>query len=39
MFPTFGFNADLTGAQKRTLSTDDQGRANCLYDGPPTGSR
>jgi hypothetical protein len=31
MFPVFGFNADLTGEQKRDLATNDQGRANCLY--------
>jgi hypothetical protein len=31
MYPTFGFNADLTGEQKRTLEPNDEGRANCLY--------
>ncbi|MGK5083397.1 matrixin family metalloprotease [Bdellovibrionota bacterium FG-1] len=31
MFPVFGFNEDLTGEQKRALASNDQGRANCLY--------
>jgi hypothetical protein len=31
MFPTFGFNADLSGEVKRNLNSNDQGRANCLY--------
>lgn len=31
MFPTFGFNADLSGEKKRELASNDQGRANCLY--------
>jgi hypothetical protein len=31
MFPTFGFNSDLTGEQKRALQPNDEGRANCLY--------
>lgn len=39
MFPTFGFNSDLTGEQKRDLQSNDEGRANCLYGGTtaPTG--
>lgn len=36
MFPTFGFNADLTGEKKRSLGANDQGRANCLYQGGTT---
>lgn len=36
MFPTFGFNADLTGEQKRSLEDNDQGRANCLYPASGT---
>jgi hypothetical protein len=31
MFPTFGFNSDLSGERKRELKDNDQGRANCLY--------
>lgn len=31
MFPTFGFDADGTGEQKRQLQSNDEGRANCLY--------
>jgi hypothetical protein len=31
MFPSFSFNSDLSGEQKRTLQANDQGRANCLY--------
>jgi hypothetical protein len=32
MFPVFGFDeATGAGEQKRTLTTNDQGRANCLY--------
>jgi hypothetical protein len=36
MFPTFGFNADLSGEQKRDLQANDQGRANCLYPASGT---
>lgn len=36
MFPTFGFNSDLTGEQKRSLQSNDQGRANCLYPASGT---
>jgi hypothetical protein len=38
MFPTFGFNSDLSGEQKRDLQANDQGRANCLYTATTTGS-
>ncbi len=31
MFPVFGFNEDATGEQRRELTSNDQGRANCLY--------
>jgi hypothetical protein len=37
MYPTFGFNADLSGEQKRSLQSNDQGRANCLYQTTTTG--
>jgi hypothetical protein len=36
MFPVFGFNEDLSGEQKRELYSNDQGRANCLYQSTVT---
>jgi hypothetical protein len=36
MAPVFGFDASGAGEQKRTLTINDQGRANCLYK--PSGS-
>jgi hypothetical protein len=38
MFPVFGFNDDNTGEQKRDLASNDQGRANCLYQAAPAAS-
>lgn len=32
MFPVVFFNASGQGEQKRSLSSNDQGRANCLYE-------
>jgi hypothetical protein len=37
MYPVFGFNSDLSGEQKRNLASNDQGRANCLYQKTSTG--
>jgi hypothetical protein len=33
MYPVVNFNADGTGVKRRSLQTNDQGRANCLYGG------
>jgi hypothetical protein len=33
MSPLFGFDASGYGEQKRELTANDEGRANCLYDG------
>lgn len=33
MFPTVGFNG-LQGEVRRSLNINDQGRGNCLYEGP-----
>ena len=33
MYPVVNFNADGTGTKRRSLATNDQGRANCLYGG------
>lgn len=32
LFPGFGFFEDLTGEVRRSLNSNDQGRANCLYE-------
>jgi hypothetical protein len=31
MYPVVNFNADSTGVVRRSLMTNDQNRANCLY--------
>lgn len=31
MYPVFNFKADSTGIVRRSLNSNDQGRANCLY--------
>lgn len=31
MYPVVNFNSDGTGVVRRSLATNDQGRANCLY--------
>jgi len=36
MFPTFSFDQNGNGIQKRSLGNDDEGRANCLYQGSGT---
>ncbi len=36
MFPSFGFDQNGAGQIKQTLGTNDQSRANCLYDPPAT---
>jgi hypothetical protein len=36
MAPTFSFDSANLGEQKRALTSNDEGRANCLYD-PSTG--
>jgi hypothetical protein len=36
MFPVFGFGTDLSGEVKRGLASNDQGRANCLYQKAAT---
>ena len=33
MYPVFGFNNLNQGTQRRDLGANDQGRANCLYQG------
>jgi hypothetical protein len=38
MAPVFPFNSDGSGVQKRALTSNDEGRANCLYDGGITGT-
>ncbi|MGK5087209.1 hypothetical protein WDW86_06595 [Bdellovibrionota bacterium FG-2] len=35
MYPVFGFDANGKGEQKRELTSNDQGRANCLYQQAP----
>ena len=39
MFPVFGFNEDSSGEQKRSLASNDQGRANCLYQAKETAKK
>jgi hypothetical protein len=34
MFPTFSFDANGNGQQRRSLGANDEERANCLYSGP-----
>ncbi|HLE01472.1 MAG TPA: hypothetical protein VJB59_14510 [Bdellovibrionota bacterium] len=36
MYPVFGFDSSGLGEQKRVLNTNDQGRANCLYQDMST---
>jgi hypothetical protein len=38
MAPVFPFDANGNGEQKRALTSNDEGRANCLYDGGITGT-
>ncbi len=38
MFPVFGFDSSGLGEQKRQLTENDQGRANCLYQPTPSGN-
>jgi hypothetical protein len=38
MAPVFTFDSSGNGQQKRSLTTNDEGRANCLYDGGITGT-
>ena len=38
MFPVFGFDQLGNGEQKRSLASNDQGRANCLYTGTTAGT-
>jgi hypothetical protein len=38
MAPVFPFNSSGAGVQKRALTSNDEGRANCLYDGGITGT-
>ena len=33
MYPVFGFYPSGQGEQRRELADNDQGRANCLYQG------
>ena len=33
MFPTFTFDSNGNGQIKRDLQSNDEGRANCLYQG------
>lgn len=35
MYPAFGFDQNGTGEQRRSLGTNDESRANCLYAGTP----
>lgn len=40
MFPVFSFNSAGQGEQKRVLTDNDQGRANCLYqDNQPSSTK
>jgi hypothetical protein len=36
MYPVFAFSTDGTGEQKRDLGTNDESRANCLYQSLST---
>jgi hypothetical protein len=38
MAPIFTFDSSGAGQQKRALTSNDEGRANCLYDGGVTGT-
>jgi hypothetical protein len=38
MAPVFTFDTSGNGEQKRALTSNDEGRANCLYDGAITGT-
>jgi hypothetical protein len=37
MAPTFSFDSSGLGEQKRDLTSNDEGRANCLYAAPASG--
>jgi hypothetical protein len=37
MAPTFGFDANGIGEQRRVLTQNDEGRVNCLYTAQPAG--